>query len=38
MDDDTKKELADAGIDVDDAMHRFLDREDLFVKFMKEYL
>lgn len=38
MNDDTKKELTDAGIDVDDAMHRFLDREDLFVKFMKEYL
>ena len=37
MDEKIKHTFIDAGIDVDDDMHRFMDREDLFVRFMKQY-
>ena len=38
MDAEIKQEFIGAGIDVDDAMHRFMERDDLFVRFMKDYL
>ena len=38
MDAEIKQEFIGAGIDVDDALHRFMERDDLFVRFMKDYL
>ncbi len=38
MGNEIRTEFIEAGVDVDEAMHRFMNREDLFIRFMKEYL
>jgi hypothetical protein len=38
MDNEIRTEFIEAGVDVDEALHRFMNKDELFVRFMKEYL
>ena len=38
MDESKRKVLAEVGIDVEDALERFMQREDLLERFMKKFL
>mgnify|MGYP000845295471 CR=1 FL=1 len=38
MDNEIRTEFIEAGVDVDEALHRFMNKDELFVRFMREYL
>lgn len=38
MEDSIKQNFIEAGVDVDDCLNRFLNKDELFFRFMKKYL